>query len=72
MLASFYNKFRRITTNHLYFPEIDGIRFVAIMLVLLFHIHGYYAAKAGFSATDTAPGLLNTLLINGDRGVELH
>ena len=71
MLTSFYNKFRRITTNHLHFPEIDGIRFVAIMLVLLFHIHGYFAAKAGFPATDTAPGLLNTLFINGDRGVEL-
>jgi peptidoglycan/LPS O-acetylase OafA/YrhL len=71
MLASFYNKFRRITTNHLYFPEIDGIRFVAIMLVLLFHIHGYFAAKAGFPATDTAAGLLNTFFINGDRGVEL-
>ena len=71
MLASFYNKFRRITTNHLYFPEIDGIRFVAIMFVLLFHIHGYFAAKSGIPATETGSGLLNTLFINGDRGVEL-
>lgn len=73
MLTSFYNKFRRITTNQLYFPEIDGIRFLAIMLVILFHTHGYFAAKTTLHFTDDPTGyhILNTLFINGDRGVEL-
>jgi peptidoglycan/LPS O-acetylase OafA/YrhL len=73
MLSSIYNKFRRITTNQLYFPEIDGIRFVAIMLVLLFHAHGYFRGKATMAFADdpNAYSWLNTFLSNGDRGVEL-
>jgi peptidoglycan/LPS O-acetylase OafA/YrhL len=73
MLGNIYNRFRRITTNQLYFPEIDGLRFVAILLVILFHMHGYFAAKTPIHFADNADSyhLLNTLLINGDRGVEL-
>ena len=44
MAISIYNKLRRITSNQLYFPEIDGIRFLAIILVILFHAHGYFLA----------------------------
>jgi peptidoglycan/LPS O-acetylase OafA/YrhL len=72
MISSIYNKFRRITTNQLYFPEIDGIRFLAISLVLLFHLHGYFVEKSGMPFTDSGNySLLDTLLYNGDRGVEL-
>jgi peptidoglycan/LPS O-acetylase OafA/YrhL len=72
MISSIYNKFRRITSNHLYFPEIDGIRFVAILLVILFHTHGYFAEKStSFSYEQKHTGLLNKFLENGDRGVEL-
>ena len=73
MLSNLYSKFRRITTNQLYFPEIDGIRFVAIVLVILFHTHGYFLGKSTMHFTDT-PGShywLDTVLYNGDRGVEL-
>jgi peptidoglycan/LPS O-acetylase OafA/YrhL len=69
MLQNIYNKFRRITTNQLYFPEIDGIRFVAILLVVLFHIHGYFMGKTGVKGTPYY--WLDTFLMNGDRGVEL-
>lgn len=73
MAGSIYNRFRRITSNQLYFPEIDGIRFLAIILVILFHAHGYFVAKTPHHFSD-GPGqypLLETLLSNGDRGVEL-
>ncbi len=73
MFTSIYNKFRRITTNQVYFPEIDGIRFLAIMLVILFHTHGYFMGKSTmhFADAHNSYRLLNTFLINGDRGVEL-
>ena len=73
MLSNIYNKFRRITTNQLYFPEIDGIRFLAIVLVILFHTHGYFIGKSTIRFIDDPNKyqLLNTLLGNGDRGVEL-
>jgi len=73
MFSGIYNKFRRITTNQLYFPEIDGIRFLAILLVVLFHSYGYFSAKntIQFSDSKASYQLLNDLLINGDRGVEL-
>lgn len=73
MISNIYNKFRRITTNQLYFPEIDGIRFLAILLVILFHTHGYFVLKTPIKFADNTGSynLLNTFLINGDRGVEL-
>ena len=73
MLHNIYGKLRRITSNRLYFPEIDGIRFVAIMWVLLFHIHAYFIAKTGikFEADPSRYFMLNTFLNNGNRGVEL-
>jgi len=57
----------------LYFPEIDGIRFLAIILVILFHAHGYFVAKTPHQFVDGPAQypLLETLLSNGDRGVEL-
>ncbi len=72
MISGIYNKFRRITSSQLYFPEIDGIRFLAIVLVVLFHTHGYFIGKSPVKYTDESQyTLLNTLLVNGDRGVEL-
>jgi len=73
MIGSIYNRFRRITTSELYFPEIDGIRFLAIVLVLLFHSHGYFMAKSTLPFADD-PAVyrpINTLLRHGDRGVQL-
>ncbi len=73
MLNYLAGKFRRITTNQLYLPEIDGIRFLAIVLVVLFHTHGYFVAKTTLKFADdiSAYHLLNTFLENGGRGVEL-
>lgn len=72
MFNSFYNKFRRITSNQLYFPEIDGIRFVAIILVVLFHAHGYFIGKTDLHpSNDTLTWAADAFLSKGDRGVEL-
>lgn len=73
MLSGLSGRFRRITTNQLYFPEIDGIRFVAISLVILYHIYKYFISHTSI-ATTTDNGnynLLNTFIDNSDRGVEL-
>lgn len=72
MLTNIYNKFRRITSSHLYFPEIDGIRFLAISLVILFHTHGYFIAKSAvFTDSPATYKWLNIFLESGGRGVEL-
>ena len=33
--------FRRITSSDSFFPEIDGLRFLAIATVVLYHVNGY-------------------------------
>ncbi len=48
----FNAKFRRITTSHLYFPEIDGIRFIAIILVVFYHIHNAFISKSPIKFLD--------------------
>jgi peptidoglycan/LPS O-acetylase OafA/YrhL len=42
-----YLRLRRITTSGVFIPEIDGLRFIAIALVVLVHIHMYVAIVAG-------------------------
>jgi peptidoglycan/LPS O-acetylase OafA/YrhL len=57
----------RITSGGRLIPEIDGLRFVAIISVVAFHIAEYLHARLGIDA----PGLLGTALGNGARGVPL-
>ena len=45
-------KLRRITTNNLYFPEIDGIRFIAILLVVFFYIYYIFNIKSPINFAD--------------------
>lgn len=73
MFEKLYTKFKRVTSNQLYFPEIDGIRFVAILLVVFFHIHGYFRAKTEGFFNDTAADhdWTYNFFSKGDRGVEL-
>ena len=46
-------RFARVTSGGRFIPCIDGLRFVAIFLVLLYHLNGYVVGKAtGFTEQD--------------------
>jgi peptidoglycan/LPS O-acetylase OafA/YrhL len=67
----------RITSSGKFIPEIDGLRFIAIALVVLLHIHFYVANKAG-ERFDPAPTFfgpgenpLMQVVKHGGYGVEL-
>ncbi len=73
MLNYLSAKFRRITTSQLYLAEIDGIRFLSLSLVTLFHIRGYFLEKTTIHFADDPASYhwLNRFLTNADRSVPL-
>jgi peptidoglycan/LPS O-acetylase OafA/YrhL len=44
---SWLRPFQRITTSKSYVPQIDGLRFIAIFVVIAYHVRGTYLAKQG-------------------------
>jgi peptidoglycan/LPS O-acetylase OafA/YrhL len=65
-------RLRRITTSsHHYIAEVDGLRFIAVFSVMLFHV--LYAAThvTGASVSGTPFDFLFWPVANGHRGVEL-
>ena len=60
--------FRRVTTQSNYLAEVDGLRFVAIAWVFLFHIYLSVTAHGSFSPPDS---LSKAFLCGGAFGVEL-
>lgn len=73
MLSYLSNKFRRITTNSLYLPELDGMRFLSLFLVTLFHIRGYFNEKTSIVFVDNKDNYtwFNKFFDNADRSVPL-
>jgi peptidoglycan/LPS O-acetylase OafA/YrhL len=63
--------FRRVTTSGGFVGEIDGLRFVAIFVVVLFHLAIGLSIKAPESYARPAGGWVAALAWNGFRGVEL-
>ncbi|MBV4356456.1 acyltransferase family protein [Pinibacter aurantiacus] len=62
------NRFKRITTSGAYYPEIDGIRFLCIVMVMLCHVTMYvqaYIAKG--NVFELSPLLY--AVVNGGLGV---
>lgn len=62
-------QFRRITSSGRYIPEIDGLRFLAIILVVLFHLYASINIKTGFNSSQST--IVHLPLVNGHQGVEL-
>src|ERR1043165_2166075 len=57
----------RITSSGRFIPEIDGLRFIAISSVFLFHLYGFITVKLDLAPTD----LLAQIISHGDFGVPL-
>jgi peptidoglycan/LPS O-acetylase OafA/YrhL len=63
---------RRITTDGSWIRELDGLRFVAIVSVVLYHLLGQLLLKSGHPVlVQPRYALLVRALGNGDRGVRL-
>jgi peptidoglycan/LPS O-acetylase OafA/YrhL len=67
-LKSFLSKLSRDTTSGQFIAEIDGLRFVAIVSVVLYHVSIYVTAKSG---RDASGDILATVLEQGKLGVQL-
>jgi peptidoglycan/LPS O-acetylase OafA/YrhL len=61
------SRLRRITTSGLYVPEIDGLRFIAIISVVFYHITG----QTGIGVNGPQLNLFWRAVSNGFRGVPL-
>jgi peptidoglycan/LPS O-acetylase OafA/YrhL len=64
-------KLRRITTHGNWIPEIDGLRFVAIIATLLVHILGETYLHGGQTFPQQYRETVLTFIDHGDRGVLL-
>ncbi len=63
---------RRVTRDGRWIPEIDGLRFLAIAGVLIFHLGGELQARSGhWISIEPRYKPLFDVLGNGDRGVRL-
>lgn len=70
--SSFLSRFSRITSTSNFIPAIDGLRFVAIVSVIFFHIHVNFLEKAQVGTNiEGLKNLINHFLLNANRGVEL-
>lgn len=49
--------FQRETSSGRYLPEIDGLRCLAVVMVVLFHLHGFFAT---YEEPSTVPDLIAT------------
>lgn len=71
--SSFLGRFQRITSSGNFIAEIDGLRFVAIASVTLFHVGHYLGTANTFSYPDPSTWFIPLLswVSNGWKGVEV-
>lgn len=64
-------KFRRETSSGRFIPQLDGLRFIAIAMVVLFHLSGHVATHVPVSfSTPPVNDPLAQLLVHGHYGVQ--
>ena len=65
--------FRRITNSGNFIPEIDGLRFLAIALVVLYHLDGFLFKELTSEYKDNLENynLLHEIMLHGYFGVEI-
>jgi peptidoglycan/LPS O-acetylase OafA/YrhL len=61
------NKFTRVTSTGSYLPEIDGLRFLAISWVFVYHLNDYLVTNYHVAGAR----IIQTIFGNGHFGVEL-
>ncbi|MGA2448246.1 MAG: acyltransferase [Polyangiaceae bacterium] len=72
LAARVLSRFRRVTSGGAFIPEIDGLRFFAIVPVVLFHLNGNLLVRLGGGPWEEArTGVFGTVLSRGDLGVRL-
>ena len=68
----FLDNLGRVTSGGRFLPVIDGLRFVAICSVILYHLNGFVVAKAvGFSEQDARQTYLFHWLHGANCGVQI-
>ena len=63
-----FSGLRRVTSSGIYFPEIDGLRFISISLVLICHLSDHFFRLAGLNREFV---LIQEILENGHNGVRI-
>ena len=73
MKSYFLNKiiFKRIISTGKFIPEIDGLRFIAISSVVLYHITAFILDKSSYKLQDISDSFIINIILNGDYGVPL-
>jgi peptidoglycan/LPS O-acetylase OafA/YrhL len=66
-----YDRLRRRTASTSYIPQIDGLRFLALFLVVIGHIYDLVIARLANPKTASGYLWFNDLFINGRKGVLL-
>ena len=61
----------RETSSGRFIPEMDGLRFIAISMVVVFHLNGYLTAKTASYEHGARPDWCYLLAVQGFHGVEL-
>jgi peptidoglycan/LPS O-acetylase OafA/YrhL len=72
LAGRFLGHISRETSSGRFIPEMDGLRFAAIAMVILYHLNGYLTAKSPFySSVPPSSDWLASAALVGSRGVEL-